>query len=332
MGAGNPQGSTDEGYLTMAAGIDSTGRLTIQDDAVINYRRLSARQGNSIILVKDRGQMHIFDVLNGTGGSDANRPAETGPNSTLCSVAPSTGSLTLQDDAQMTVNSDPASGPTKGLAISGPRDAGNAGGTAVMVVRDRASFRVMQDLALGTGLDVTSEGTLEVIGPNATVRVGGNLAMAVDLNGDVTPGTATFTANITGSSHSTVVVTNVGQIANGHLKVKLTGYSPVGGETYTLITATSFTGQFLDVDTTGAALGAGLSWQVQYNPTSVVLRVAGSPAGAQTIVVTTTSSAIVVGQTNLTQALQLVQNGDTIAFNIPGAGPHYIATPAGGYP
>ena len=91
MGAGNPLGSTDEGYLTMAAATDSTGRLVVQDNAVINFRRLSARQGNSIIIVKDHGQMHIFDVLNGTGGSAANRPTETGPNSTLCSVAPEHG-------------------------------------------------------------------------------------------------------------------------------------------------------------------------------------------------------------------------------------------------
>ena len=126
----------------------------------------------------------------------------------------------------MTVNSDPASGPTKGLAISGPRDAGNAGGTAIMVVRDRASFNVVQDLALGTGADVTSDGTLEVVGPNATVNIGGNLAMAVDLNGDVTPGKGTLTATITGPTHSTVNVTNIGQIANGYLNVKLSGYAP----------------------------------------------------------------------------------------------------------
>lgn len=38
------------------------------------------------------------------------------------------------------------------------------------------------------------------------------------------------------------------------------------------------------------------------------------------------------GVTNLMTALTLVASGDTINFNIPGSGPHYIITPVGGYP
>src|SRR4051812_13213414 len=38
------------------------------------------------------------------------------------------------------------------------------------------------------------------------------------------------------------------------------------------------------------------------------------------------------GQLSLKQAIQQAQNGDTIAFNISGAGPHVIATPDEGYP
>jgi hypothetical protein len=37
-------------------------------------------------------------------------------------------------------------------------------------------------------------------------------------------------------------------------------------------------------------------------------------------------------QTNLVQAINLLQDGDTIQFNIPGAGIHYIDTPTDGYP
>jgi hypothetical protein len=334
MGAGSLLGSTDEGYLTMAAGVDSTGRLIVQDDAVLNFRRLSAREGNSIITVRNRGQVHIFDVLHGTGGSAANRPVEMGPNSTLCSAAPSTGVLTLQDDAQMTVNSDPTNGPTKGLAISGPRDAGNTGGTAILIVRDRASFSVVQDLALGTGSADTSDGTLEVVGPNAKVSVGGNLSMAVDLNGDVTLGRGTLSAVITGTNHATVNVTNIARIANGNLKVTLSGYTPAGGENYTLITAASFDGQFLSTNLTAAPLAAGLSWQVQYNPTSVVLSVAGIATGPRVITVTTTNNTATPGLTNLTQAIQALQDGDVIRFDIPGAPGqvHYLQTPVGGYP
>src|SRR5262249_36042618 len=46
------------------------------------------------------------------------------------------------------------------------------------------------------------------------------------------------------------------------------------------------------------------------------------------------------GVTNLVQAINLLQDGDTIRFNIPGPGPHYLITPdpvlgaggGGGYP
>ncbi|HTI70026.1 MAG TPA: hypothetical protein VMF06_08675 [Candidatus Limnocylindria bacterium] len=38
------------------------------------------------------------------------------------------------------------------------------------------------------------------------------------------------------------------------------------------------------------------------------------------------------GKTSLLEALQQLDDNDIITFNIPGAGPHYIATPLGGYP
>src|SRR5881296_2997856 len=38
------------------------------------------------------------------------------------------------------------------------------------------------------------------------------------------------------------------------------------------------------------------------------------------------------GKTNLVTAINGLNNGDTINFNIPGSGPHYLVSPAGGYP
>src|SRR6185369_4742775 len=136
MGAGDPRGGTDEGYLTMASG-NGIGSLTVQDNAIFNFRRLSAREGESTIVVKGHGQIHIFDVLTGAGTNAASRPEVTGPNSTFVSAG--TGTFTLQDDALMTVNVNPDSGPTKGLGISAPRDPGNPGGKATFTIRDRAS-------------------------------------------------------------------------------------------------------------------------------------------------------------------------------------------------
>ncbi len=52
-------------------------------------------------------------------------------------------------------------------------------------------------------------------------------------------------------------------------------------------------------------------------------------AQAATITVTTTNA---TGVGSLNNAITALNNGDTIAFNIPGAGPHYIIPPFGGYP
>jgi hypothetical protein len=62
--------------------------------------------------------------------------------------------------------------------------------------------------------------------------------------------------------------------------VQLSGYAPVGGESYTLLTANSVvSGATQNVDLTMAQLSAGLSWEVNIGATSVVLRVLGGTGG-----------------------------------------------------
>lgn len=58
------------------------------------------------------------------------------------------------------------------------------------------------------------------------------------------------------------------------------------------------------------------------------------PAVHGAAVVTTADNASPAndGQTSLLEALTNVQDNETITFNIPGAGPHYIVTPVTGYP
>src|SRR6478752_1600882 len=50
---------------------------------------------------------------------------------------------------------------------------------------------------------------------------------------------------------------------------------------------------------------------------------------AATITVTTTANS---GSGSLSNAITLLNDGDTIAFNIPGSGPHYIDPSVGGLP
>src|SRR6266850_3067669 len=50
------------------------------------------------------------------------------------------------------------------------------------------------------------------------------------------------------------------------------------------------------------------------------------------ITVNTTNQVAGVGEINLAGAIASLQDGDTVAFNIPGAGPFYLLTPTNGYP
>jgi hypothetical protein len=282
MGAGSPEGHTDEGYLTLSIG-GGRANFTVQDDATFNFQVLSSREGVTLFTVKDRGQVHIFDVLLGRGYIDdqtpPDRPVLMGGFRSSLSSGPNTDStLILQDQAQMTVNAE------NGLGISGPRDAANEGGKAVMIVRDSASFRIEQYLAIGTGTQAsTTDGTLEVRGPDAAVSIGGNLNLAVDPDGlvpstDETPGTATLHAVITGSTHSTIQVDGIARIAQGILKVTLDGYAPRGGETYPLIQGGTVEGPFRLTNTADAPLAEGLSWELEYAADAVILKVAGGPS------------------------------------------------------
>ena len=300
MGAGNPAGHTDEGYLTLSIG-GGRATFTVQDDATFNFQVLSSRQGVTLFTVKDRGQVHIFDVLLGRGYIDDQTPPDrpeiaSGFRNSLSSGPETDSTLILQDEAQMTVNA------VNGLGISGPRGSADPGGKAVMIVRDSASFRVEQYLAVGTGNNAaTTDGTLEVRGPDATVSIGGNLNLAVDPDGSVpttdqAPGTATLHAVITDSTHSTVQVDGIARISQGILKVSLDGYTPRGGESYRLIQGGTVEGEFRLTDTTDALLAEGLSWEVEYAADAVLLNVAGGPAET-TITVSRSGDDIVLSWT-----------------------------------
>lgn len=292
MGAGNPDGHTDEGYLTMAIG-GGNARVTVQDDGTFNFRVLSSRQGVSEFTIKDNGQVHIFDVMAGKGnveGGEADRPVQEGGfRSSLSSGAETESTLLLQDNALMTVNAE------NGIGISGPRGNADPGGQAVLIVRDSATFRVEQYLALGTGTQSeTSDGTLVIRGPNASVIVGDNLNMAVDTEGEIpttdatnedgspAPGKSTLSAIITSDSHGTVEVGGIARIAQGILKVSLDGYAPKGGESFNLIQGGTIEGEFRETDFSEALLAEGLSWEIAYSEDAVKLNVLGETVGGST--------------------------------------------------
>ncbi len=74
---------------------------------------------------------------------------------------------------------------------------------------------------------------LRVTGSEGTVIANGNL----DMNTSDVASSSTIIAEITGSSHTTIKVGGDALISNGSLAVELTGYSPVQGDSWTLIEA-----------------------------------------------------------------------------------------------
>ncbi len=179
----------------------------------------------------------------------------------------------------------------------------------------------------GGGLAVTGNGTSSLwvgrgldwefepnSGAHTSLRItGGQAVIAVNdsflMNPDQVALSSTLIANITGASHSTIQVGGSADITNGSFKVELTGYTPLSGQSWTLIhsgadltTATaqidaivaagnypalthaagagsgSRIGTFTSTDLT-ASLPAGLSWAVSYTTTDVILRVTGTLKG-----------------------------------------------------
>ena len=182
-----------------------------------------------------------------------------------------------------------SSGDDEPLHSGDDRNDNYQGGLTVIDVKDSAEFSVVQGLWMTAGTHANASSTLKVTGPDATVTLG-DLIMAEIIDqtlgaGGVTfgdplyktrSGTAELHSVITGSSHSTIQVTDNARIGNGELIVELSNYSPVAGDSYTLIAtdnSSGVNGEFKTVDLSLAPLDSGLGWDLDYNADSVVLSV-----------------------------------------------------------
>ncbi|MCA9212928.1 MAG: hypothetical protein KDB27_07685 [Planctomycetales bacterium] len=280
-GPGSPLGSTDEGYLTLSTGGGESATVEIRDSGRLYARTLQQRGGESSITVRNSGEFHIFDLFEhelpnlgtATVVDSTSGPART---SHVSSGEDSVTTITLLDDAIMTVDSDLEDSGWSGLALSGGTNSGGnaGGGITVLEIADNATFLIQQDLHMTIGTGEFAESTLKVSGGGATINIGGDLRMALDDFEEENLGTATLHAELTSNSHSTVVVAGEAIIGNGNLLVTFGGYSPTGGESYSLLTASKVTGsQFRDV--TLPQLADGLSWDLIVGADSVVLNILG---------------------------------------------------------
>jgi hypothetical protein len=294
-GAGNTaQGVTDEGYFTLSVNANpATADVLIRDSAKVYVRTLQQRNGLTNMIVQDNGEFHVFDTFAHAApnlGVATVKGDPFGPQraSSVAEAIDSVFNLTLKNNAKVSIDSamDDGSGSQyQGLALSGGNNRGAilaAGGKSTIDVSDHASLIIQQNLYMtlaSSGVPTGAASTLRIKGPDATVKINGDLLMSYDPNlmlENADP--STIEAVITGNDHTTIEVSDVANIQFGNLAVKLDGYSPVGGEVYTLLTANSIAGTAFRA-TDLAPLPAGLSWDLDINATSVVLNVMGSLPG-----------------------------------------------------
>ncbi|MBL7703176.1 MAG: hypothetical protein JNM14_13065 [Ferruginibacter sp.] len=164
----------------------------------------------------------------------------------------------------------------------------------------------VNDITINAGATLTNNGTLNING-GGTVTTAGTYrgtgaftgALYNNSGGTVSPGlspgctvfgagytngTGTELIEIAGTTpctqHDQIQVTGTATLS-GTLDVQFFGgYVPTCGESYTIMTATTVTGTFATINY--PALPAGMNWNIQYNATSVVLSITGTPTATAT--------------------------------------------------
>ncbi|MEZ6115490.1 MAG: hypothetical protein R3C28_02795 [Pirellulaceae bacterium] len=193
---------------------------------------------------------------------------------------------------------------TGNFAIGNRRGSGevNVSG-GVLAVTGNANSTIFVGRGADSSPGVGGPTSLRVTGGDSTIVATGNFSM----NPDSVSSQSTLIAEITGTSHTPILVSGDADISNGHLKVELNGYSPVADDSWVLIQTGlelddvlasidssiedagyvapthgfpavfgTVLGEFLSVDTSAATLAPGLDWEVLYQDETVLLSVTGT--------------------------------------------------------
>ena len=281
-GPGMNDGRTNEGYLTLSTDAAAVANLVVADDARLYARTLQQRNGQTIVDVSGNGQFHIFELFTANEpdlGNATVTGSPQGPQRTSNVGQGGEFTMTLSDNASFSVDSA-LEASWVGFVMSGGTNRGDnsGGGTSLVSVSDQASFAIAQDLHMTLGTDESAASTLAISGPSASVDILGNFAMSIGLDGFDVPGTSTIKSVITDSTHTSIDVGGSADIEFGQLAIELDGYTPVGGEEYTILNAGEVLGEFSDFDVSLAELNDGLSWNLVYSDTDVKLLVEGGSA------------------------------------------------------
>ena len=344
MGLDNTNGTSGEGYFTAGSRAISVQTVTLRDNAEIDCMTLQGR-GEADILITNNAALKVFNVLAGSG--TINYPK----TESYFGCQYSTNSLiTVAGHGVFYVDTFGLFGKS-GVAVSYSNlvnglSIGNGGyvksivgnnsknqqyaGVGTLEMRDFGTLDLRQGLHLGTyngpgPLGQPSQGTLRVVGPSATINIGDELRLAINLTNAAVSGIGMIDEVITGPTQSTIHVANRAWLTNGVLKVELQGYTPVGGETYTLVSAGLVDGLPKTNNFSAAPLSPGLVWNVSATSTTLVLKVINTfniqPSGGNTVV----SWQDQQGTTNILQSSTNVVTG--YADVVPAATSPYTVNP-----
>ncbi|MBK8608710.1 MAG: hypothetical protein IPL84_01830 [Chitinophagaceae bacterium] len=218
-----------------------------------------------------------------------------------------------------------------GVVPTAPMDVVIPAGTPNPCVVAAATTAQLHNFTINAGAVFTNNGTVNINGGGVVSNCGtyqgtGTFTGALFSNTCATafvrpgssPGCTIFGAGYTNGSGTevieiggTTVCTQYDQLQvvgtatlSGTLDVQLFGgFIPSCGQSFTIMTANTVTGTFASI--LYPAIPAGLSWNIQYNATSVVLSITGTPTATATPASQTTCSA--------TPITTIVLNGSPIA-------------------
>jgi hypothetical protein len=178
----------------------------------------------------------------------------------------------------------------------------------------------LRNFTINAGAVFTNNGTVNINGGGVTTNCGTYMGTGTFTGGlfsnncatgivspGLSPGCTVFGAGYTNGAGTelieiggTTVCTQYDQLQvvgtatlSGTLNVVLFGgFIPSCGQSFTIMTANTVTGTFATINY--PALAAGLSWNIQYNATSVVLSITGTPTATATPASQTTCSAAAI--------------------------------------
>lgn len=259
--------------------MDSSGVLTIDTNTSVNFSGSITGAGG---LVKDgTGTLSLVNTSSYTGGTTITAGTLIGNSSSLGGTIVNNGILQIDQSTSGTLTG----------TITGTGDLVKTG-TGTVGITDGVNLSgsiFVNDGVVNFFGSTTASGGLN-IGPNAAVGGTGNVDSTLNVSGIVAPGTSIGTLQVSSINFlsgsifevefDTTTSDRLEVAGNADITNAVLDLVPLGdvfntSQDYTILTASSITGTFLDI--TGLNSLPGYQFTINYFPTSIVLSIVGSP-------------------------------------------------------